>query len=295
MGLNVSFMNLSEIQERACGMDERRFRRAEVRLEEAGLVIRRLSANGRRFPERDMQGNIINAFGIDLSPLLNRYAELLARKEAAAEKALAMRHRRNDLSARVSALLRLYRDVPASLIELRDTLRNALRRAHPSDTQLDELEQELTQAEAKVAPPTPSPEPAPLADETAVDDGQTVRHIDPKQKENNMNEVSIEGIQQAWEKTKTLKQFHPTPPNSLRQICYSLLEFAGYIAVKKQTLEQFLEKFGVEETVRVLDHMATNFDRIGKPDGYLGSMLRSPRDDWSLHRRFSGARFTAVN
>ncbi|MDO6575183.1 helix-turn-helix domain-containing protein, partial [Staphylococcus pasteuri_A] len=84
-------------------MDERRFRRGETRLEQAGLIRRRLSGNGRRFPERDKSGRVVNAYGIDLAPLLASYDDLVAMADWRAEQDRVARARRNSISARLSA------------------------------------------------------------------------------------------------------------------------------------------------------------------------------------------------
>jgi hypothetical protein len=54
-------MEIGALLERANCMDKRRFRRGEAPLVALGFVRRKLSANGRRFPVRNAQGQIVDA------------------------------------------------------------------------------------------------------------------------------------------------------------------------------------------------------------------------------------------
>ena len=58
------------------GIPERSVRYALSRLLELGLITAKDSPNGKRFAQRSPQGQIVRAFGFDLSPLLNRLPEL---------------------------------------------------------------------------------------------------------------------------------------------------------------------------------------------------------------------------
>lgn len=274
-GLNMSFMNLSEIQERACGMDERRFRRGEVRLEEVGLIRRNLSANGRRFPERDRSGAIVAAYGIDLSPLLSRFTELEERLAILTEEERHRRHRRNALSARMSAIVRSYgiASLPENLVDLRDALRNALRRKHPSDTELAVLERQLEQAETALNTDITVPEDAASPDKTPADAGQTVLHIEPKPKD--QNDMAVEDMDQVWRKTTTLREFYTEAPATARTAWRVLTDFASFLTVKRDLVERMIAGMGWIDTVRHLDALATGIDRIKRPGSYLETILAS--------------------
>ena len=73
--LLVVYAGNATVCERANGMDERVLRRHLVRLETTGLVRRRLSATGKRFPLKS-NGAVRDAFGVDLTPLLERHHEI---------------------------------------------------------------------------------------------------------------------------------------------------------------------------------------------------------------------------
>src|SRR3712207_1166407 len=71
----VVFQSNRELTMRAHGLAPATLRRALSQLVEAGLVIRRDSPNGKRYVRRGEGGQITQAFGFDLTPLIARAAE----------------------------------------------------------------------------------------------------------------------------------------------------------------------------------------------------------------------------
>jgi replication initiation protein RepC len=76
-GLTV-FPSNRELALRARGPALKTLQRALAQLMEAGLIIRRDSPNGKRYARRGQGGEIAQAFGFDLSPLIARAAEIEA-------------------------------------------------------------------------------------------------------------------------------------------------------------------------------------------------------------------------
>jgi replication initiation protein RepC len=72
----VVFPSNRELSIRAHGMAPATLRRHLASLVEAGLIIRRDSPNGKRFARRGQGGEIAEAFGFDLTPLIARAAEI---------------------------------------------------------------------------------------------------------------------------------------------------------------------------------------------------------------------------
>jgi len=88
----VVFPSNAQLSVRAHGITESTLRRQLGALVEAGLIQRRDSPNGKRYAHRNRDGEIEQAYGFDLSPLLARAAELaLLAQDVAAER---MRFRR---------------------------------------------------------------------------------------------------------------------------------------------------------------------------------------------------------
>ena len=72
----IVFPSNAQLSLRAHGMAEQTIRRHLASLIEAGLLTRRDSANGKRFVRRDREGQIYEAFGFSLAPLLARAEEI---------------------------------------------------------------------------------------------------------------------------------------------------------------------------------------------------------------------------
>jgi replication initiation protein RepC len=98
----VVFPSNKELSIRAHGMAPATLRRHLACLVEAGLIIRRDSPNGKRYARRGQDGEIENAFGFDLTPLVARAAEIenLAEEVRAENKAMRLVRERITLLRR---------------------------------------------------------------------------------------------------------------------------------------------------------------------------------------------------
>ncbi len=83
----IVFPSNAQLSIRARGMTAATLRRHLAGLVEAGLIIRKDSANGKRYARRDGAGDVSEAFGFSLAPLLARAEEI----EALAAQAIADR------------------------------------------------------------------------------------------------------------------------------------------------------------------------------------------------------------
>lgn len=83
----VVFPSNAQLSVRAHGITESTLRRQLGALVDAGLIQRRDSPNGKRYAHRNRDGEIEQAYGFDLTPLLARATELaLMAQEVAAER-----------------------------------------------------------------------------------------------------------------------------------------------------------------------------------------------------------------
>jgi len=87
----IVFPSNRQLALRARGMAEATLRRHIAALVKAGLVLRRDSANGKRFARRGQDGAVAEAFGFDLAPLVLMAPEIF---DAAEEARRAAAHRR---------------------------------------------------------------------------------------------------------------------------------------------------------------------------------------------------------
>jgi replication initiation protein RepC len=92
----IVFPSNAQLTLRAHGIAEATLRRHLALLVEAGLIVRKDSANGKRYARKGNTGEIENAFGFDVSPLLMRSEELAAMaQQVAAERATFRRAKEN--------------------------------------------------------------------------------------------------------------------------------------------------------------------------------------------------------
>ena len=111
---------------RAKGLTDRQLRRHLETLEAAGLIRRRDSANGKRFPVMQ-HGKPIGAFGLDLSPLFAQSDELLALALSRREEADELRGLRAQILRLRAACAEL--QLSEGLATFIDGLRNLVRRS----------------------------------------------------------------------------------------------------------------------------------------------------------------------
>ncbi|NKL15508.1 replication initiation protein RepC [Rhizobium leguminosarum bv. viciae] len=84
----VVFPSNAQLSVRAHGITETTLRRQLAALVDAGLILRRDSPNGKRYAHRNRDGEVEQAYGFDLTPLLARAMELaLMAQDVAAERA----------------------------------------------------------------------------------------------------------------------------------------------------------------------------------------------------------------
>ena len=88
----VVFPSNAQLSGRAHGITETTLRRQLAALVDAGLILRRDSPNGKRYAHRNRNGEVEQAYGFDLTPLLARAEELaLIAQDVAAERILFRR------------------------------------------------------------------------------------------------------------------------------------------------------------------------------------------------------------
>ncbi|WP_411839569.1 plasmid replication protein RepC [Paracoccus sp. ME4] len=139
-GRPIVFASNLAMSERARGMDVQRIQRVMRDLIEKQFVIRRSSPNGKRYVRRDASGQIRSAFGIDLSPLLDREKEFLDARDRALARQLHRKMLRDELS-----LIRMS-FTPESEEDIR--IRALLRNRNASLELMESLIGELTSEDA---------------------------------------------------------------------------------------------------------------------------------------------------
>lgn len=289
----VVFAGNRALCDRANGMDERVLRRHIGRLIEAGLVVRRSSASGKRFPLK-RKGTIVDAFGIDLSPLFQRMEEL----REMAEQETELREEIRNLRARALSI-RANLATQAVCLEERERLegiRRVLRRTGLTPQDLVKVIAELEAAsdatvgladtdqfsaanEANNNPKNPdlsnqnrNPVMHQVTPKMSASDGQNVRleeslNIEYKKK-NNPDPV------EAWERCEELRSFYPDIDPTPEGVVKVIYDFGKMLNVNERTLIKACHSMGVGTMLRAMDYLAKNAARIARPERYLDRMIR---------------------
>jgi replication initiation protein RepC len=134
----VVFASNASLAERANGMEERVLRRHIARLCEAGLLRRKDSATGKRFPLKS-EGMIRDAFGLDLTPLLEQHPELMRRAAEARQHEEELRSVRAEALALRARALAMRERIGEEAAGYLDTVKTILRRATITIDQVRDL------------------------------------------------------------------------------------------------------------------------------------------------------------
>ncbi len=94
----IVFPSNAQLTLRAHGIAGATLRRHLALLIEAGLIVRKDSANGKRYARKDKAGVIDSAFGFDLSPLLMRADELAVMAQQIVADRFALRRAKENLT-----------------------------------------------------------------------------------------------------------------------------------------------------------------------------------------------------
>jgi replication initiation protein RepC len=147
----VVFPSNAQLSVRAHGITESTLRRQIGALVDAGLIQRRDSPNGKRYAHRSRDGEIEQAYGFDLSPLLARATELaLLAQDVAAERVRFRRAKealticRRDVRKLITAAIE--EGAPGNWLDIETMYIDILRRLprHPARTQVEAILDEMT-------------------------------------------------------------------------------------------------------------------------------------------------------
>lgn len=264
---------------RAKNITDRQLRRHLDRLEEIGLIKRRDSANGKRFPIR-RGGATIGAFGIDLSPLFAQSSEL---RELAAKKrneteelkgikscirslcAQCLDHSHNDdtlnfIEGTRKALRRVtttLNEAKALLKKLQSILENALQAANMDAKVIDNSKAETTEP----------------ADTKPATGGQNVRHIDTPKSETKKRNPS-QNLN--WADLDVITSFYPTEPTTSHRVLQIIYEFGKAIRLDDRTIALAIQRLGIWRTLCLQNQIAKKFEQIGNPAAYLRALATNP-------------------
>jgi len=282
---------------RAKGITDRQLRRHLEKLEAANLIQRRDSANGKRFPIM-RKGKVIGAFGLDLSPLLARSAEIFRLSQNHREEAEELRGMKayiRKLSGQCLAL-RLQGDA----LNFVEAARNGIRRTGITVLQANRIISKLKvilQTEDLAIVTTASGELAVanhpehehtngqtnlrLSNKMTASDGQNDRHKEtPK---SYTKKTFPRSISEIWASLTAIPAFYPDHPKSEHGLLQLLFEFGRMLRIDSALLGRAVSVLGVAGAMQVADQIASKIDQVKSPDNYLAKILTSRRSQQVGH------------
>ena len=276
---------------RAKGITERQLRRHLERLEEVGLIQRKDSANGKRFPIH-RGGKVIGAFGIDLSPLLTRAAELFALAQERRQEADELRGLRSYIQKLRMECLRL--PVGEDVSTFLEGTRNIMRRASTTLMQaraivdkltdilmgVDQANAEGTQAPVATIEPktTTINQPQRNLDDTTkmtATDGRNVRHKEPQK--SYTKKTTPDSNTEFWNSLTVLSEFYPSTPRTERAMVQIIFEFGKMLRIAQVTLTKAISTIGYAKTLMAQNQIAASAEQISNPDAYLARIISATK------------------
>lgn len=272
---------------RARGLTDRQLRRHFEILERKGLIQRRDSANGKRFPIYQ-NGKVVGAYGIDLMPLFRQASEILSRAETLRAEHQELRGLKAQIMQLRGKLLDIAPALPTVAMTVLDQLRNLTRRVGLKVIEAKTLLARLQAWQVQPAiQPSIQPEMTtekvaalPVAPkETTVCDGQNVRHNKPKDTYTKKSladrppETKADE-QTLWQRLTGLNTFFPEQPRNLSEYAAILTQTAEMLRIDRALFERLRSSLQPQHLAQVLDRILRNPEAIEQPNGYLAKILR---------------------
>ena len=303
--LTVVFPSNASLSERANGIDERTLRRCLGRLDAAGLIHRKNSANGKRFPLR-YGGIIRDAFGIDLNPLIQSHDALAAKATKVAEERERLRSLKAEALALRASLLheeRLDEERMSSLVMIRNILRRATLTADAvlkiiaglrelgangaqcygesqcSGAPVDEMQvHDLAQS-------------SDCAREMSARNGQNDRQIESMKKDIKKTDgrakptganqtiaapsMNRDPARMAWTDFSHVAAFFPHAPRTEEALNCILFDTGRLLRIRQEKVIRGLQKAGAGRILLILDYLLGKSEVIRQPEAYFETILHT--------------------
>jgi replication initiation protein RepC len=306
----VVFPSNAQLSIRAHGITESTLRRQLGALVDAGLIQRRDSPNGKRYVHRNRNGEIEQAYGFDLAPLLARASEFaLLAQEVAAERIRFRRAKdalticRRDVRKLISAAME--EGVPGNWGCVEATYVAILARfpRHPArsqvDATLDEMkllrEEVLNMLETRLKPEKMDGNAVHYDRHIQNSNTESINELEPSFRKKQGGSL----VQEIVTKDRSIKSF---PLGMVLRACPQVVDYgpAGSISnwrelmtaavvvrsmlgVSPSAYEEACGVMGPENAAIAMACILERSSSINSPGGYLRDLTkRSDRGDFSL-------------
>ncbi|SPL61274.1 Plasmid replication protein RepC [Ochrobactrum soli] len=304
----VVFPSNRQLSLRAHGMPESTVRRHIATLIESGLIARRDSPNGKRYAYKNEAGQVEEAFGFSLAPLLYRAEEISqAAKRIQADAALLKRKReqitlqRRDLTQMINAALA---DSPSSFwqnvhLRFRVIVDAIPRRA--STAELQDILDKLTALRAEIDKALIQMN---NIEEMSTNHNQNERHHieslpeshfesqnikmnDLKASSSSFTETTIKtskpdptkqiSLDTVLRACPDIKDYKPTGITSWRDLIEATRTVSAFLGITRSAYHEACQVMGVEGLSATIAGILQRIREIGSAGGYLRSLTHKAR------------------
>lgn len=297
----VVFPSNAQLSVRAHGIAGTTLRRHLAVLVEAGLIQRRDSPNGKRYAHRTRDGELEDAFGFSLAPLLARSAELEAlAAQIAEEKRLFRRAKesltlcRRDVRKLLSAAMEEGAEGNWAALEDRYiALIGALPR-HPVRVQVDQILASMDELRAEIVNLLENQIKSQKEDGSDIHFGQHIQNSKPESI--NENEPAQEKMQErkpAAEIVTDITRARPFPLNMILKACPQIIDYGpegrighwrelmdaaitvrSMLGVSPSAWQEACDAMGPENAATAIACILERVDQINSAGGYLRDLTR---------------------
>lgn len=306
----IVFPSNIQLSIRAHGIAGATLRRHLALLVDAGLIIRKDSANGKRYARKDGEGSIEHAFGFDISPLLMRAEELACLAQQVAADRIAFRRAKENLTICRRDIRKLItaaveEGAAGDWDELEEQYLAAVRRI-PRNPTLDELRDlgiEMDNLRQNIINQLNSDD---FSSEMTTNDAQNERHIQ-NSNTNLLNELEPSSEKEQEEKPSQNKQAEHVPIKAfpiglVLRACPEILNYGpegqirnwrelltaavvvrSMLGVSPSAYQEACEVMGPENAAVTIACILERGGHINSAGGYLRDLTnRAKRGEFSL-------------
>ncbi len=291
----IVFPSNTQLALRAHGMPDGTLRRHLAALVNAGLIVRKDSPNGKRYARKNRAGEIEEAFGLSLAPLLARAEEFEAAAEQVRGEARALKrmreritlHRRDIAKLIDTALEEGLAGNWKELFTRFRTLVDALPRRAPTH-ELEIIAEQFASLHDDVDN---------LLNNHIKIEIMNANDVQNERQQSNSNPESILEFEPALEKAKAEKpettkswplgfvlkacpditDYASTDINSWRELMMTAAQVRGYLGISPSAYEEALDVMGQENTATVIACILQRAQHIQSAGGYLRALTDKAR------------------
>lgn len=280
----VVFASNRVLSDRCDGIDERTLRRRILHLQESGLVVRKLSPNGKRYQVRNEDAEATLTYGIDLSPLFHIADHLEALAETTRREAV----RKSMLRSLIRDIL--YHHAKSITPELCEQARLSLRRSLTSA----QLESVIDTMKASLA--TDAEQGPAHAMELTASHSQNDRHILRSNKETHESEAAVSNddcpermrspgpsekvtadditVDECVDLAQNAAELAERRPRTWTELIALSSQLAPAIGLSQTMVDTARLHLGAHGCALAIIGLVQAFDRIRNPQAYLTALTR---------------------